>query len=134
VDERGSLQALFERYESLPSRDEEGLKRALVDRIVVAVAARLAEGGDDERYRTLRDATARLRLLSAGAASFDEAVLDVIDAAREALGDAAIAEVVPVRPAVPEEAPTDDDVTRASEASFPASDPPGFVAGQDRPG
>ena len=135
MNEPTSLEGLFERYESLPSQDAEDPKRATVELIVAAVAERLAGAGDDERYRTVRDATARLRLLSPGAAGFDEAVLEVIDATRDAFGDGALAEVVPVRPAPsPARTPTRDGVTEASEGSFPASDPPGFVAGNDGSG
>jgi hypothetical protein len=135
MNEPVTLEQLFERYERLPSRDEEPAKRELVDLIVVAIADRLVRAGDDARYRQLRDATARLRLLSPGADGFDDAVLEVIDAARDAFGDER--DVFVVRPPARTEGEggereeRDDDVTQASEESFPASDPPGFVADGD---
>ncbi len=130
-----TLDDLFERYEALPAQDAEREKRDLVDRIVVAVADRLADVRDDRRYTAVRDATARLRLLAPGADGFDDAVLDLIDAAREAFDpDDSADDRAGVRSPSRLEAlrePDDDDVTEASEESFPASDPPGFVADGD---
>jgi hypothetical protein len=130
VRDRGSavsLEDLFERYEELPSQDAERTKQQLVDDIVTGISSRPDEGGD--AYDTLRAAVARLRLLSPGAATFDETVLEVIDLAREALGER-VADVVPVRSMQPTDAARGGDaVTEASEGSFPASDPPGYVAG-----
>jgi hypothetical protein len=137
MDERASLEDLFERFESLPSRDEEQAKRELVDRMLAAVADRLAAtDADDERYRDVRDASARVRLLAPGADGFDEAVLRLIDAVREAFGGERLAEVLSTRaPERQEGAEVEgaevegDSVTGASQDSFPASDPPGYVAG-----
>ena len=130
-----SLEALFDEFESLPARDAEHAKRDVVDRILAAVAGRLADVGDDERFRSVRDASARVRMRSPGAAGFDDAVLALIDAAREAFDEGPLAEVVEVRRPRAGAAPADGDgVTEASEESFPASDPPGFVAGGDGSG
>jgi hypothetical protein len=133
VDEATTLAELFERYESLPSRDEVEAKRALVDRMLAAMAPRLASDEESARYRPIRDAGARVRLLTPGADDFDAAVLTLIDAAREAFGEDGLAEVAPA--AAPERGehprPDVDGVTEASEESFPASDPPGYVAGAD---
>jgi hypothetical protein len=131
VDET-TLEDLFDDFESLPAQDAVQTKREVVDRILAAIARRLAEAGDDERYRAVRDAAARVRLLAPGAEGFDDAVLELIDAARGAFDDERLADVVPVRPEQPAP-PSDgeDEVTEASEESFPASDPPGFVAGGD---
>lgn len=129
-----SLEDVFERYESLPSGDAEDAKRDVVDRILAGIAQRLARvDARDERYRAVRDRAARVRLLAPGAEGFDDAVLHLIDAARELLGDAPLADAEPVRAvAAAEDAePADRAVTEASEASFPASDPPGYVAGGD---
>jgi hypothetical protein len=135
VSEATSLEALFDEFESLPARDAEDAKRDVVDRILAAVAARLADAGDDGRFRAVRDASARARMRSPGAAGFDDGVLALIDAAREAFEDGPLAEVVEVRSPRPGGAPADGDgVTEASEESFPASDPPGFVAGGDGSG
>jgi hypothetical protein len=131
VDET-TLEELFDDFESLPAHDAVQTKREVVDRILGAIARRLAEAGDDERYRAVRDAAARVRLLAPGAEGFDDAVLELIDAARAAFDDERLADVVPVRPEQPVPPPdADDEVTEASEESFPASDPPGFVAGGD---
>jgi hypothetical protein len=131
MNEQASIEDLFERFESLPSRDEEQTKRELVDRMLAAVADRLAGAGADARYQHVRDATARVRLLSPGADGFDEAVLGLIDAVREAFAGDRLVDVVRARP--PERLEDveggGDRVTGASEDSFPASDPPGYVAG-----
>jgi hypothetical protein len=132
VDEHASLEDLFERFESLPSRDAEDAKREVVERVLAAIAGRLAEAGVAGRYRSVRAASARVRLLSPGAEGFDDAVLELIDAARESFDEEPLADVVPVRPAQPPPEPAGQDAaTEASEESFPASDPPGFVAGGD---
>jgi hypothetical protein len=132
VDEPASLDDLFQRFESLPSQDADGVKAGLVNDILAAVAERLAAAeADEERYRTVRDAAARVRLLSPGADGFDEAVLELIDAARERFDEQALAETraVPPRPGDGGGEPEGEVVTRASEESFPASDPPGYAAG-----
>jgi hypothetical protein len=132
VDERASLEDLFERFESLPSRDAEDAKREVVDRMLAGIAGRLVEAGVAGRYRNVRTASARVRLLAPGAEGFDEAVLELIDAARESFDEEPLADVVPVRAAQsPAEPAGEDAVTEASEESFPASDPPGFAAGGD---
>jgi hypothetical protein len=134
VDRRTSLDELFERFESLPSQDAEGAKAELVERMLATVAERLAGvEPDDERYRPVRAAAARVRLLGSGAAGFDEAVLELIDAARERLDEETLAEgVVVASPAAPGPVePAGEVVTEASEESFPASDAPGYAAGRD---
>jgi hypothetical protein len=98
VDEHASLEDLFERFESLPSRDAEDAKREVVERVLAAIAGRLAEAGVAGRYRSVRAASARVRLLSPGAEGFDDAVLELIDAARESFDEEPLADVVPVRP------------------------------------
>jgi hypothetical protein len=129
-----NLEELFERYESLPSQDAEDEKREVVDRILSVVAQNLAsfDPGDD-RYRGVRDAAARVRLLAPRAVGFDDAVLDLIDEARAALGRERLADAVAVRPPPGGEGaePAGEKVTEASEESFPASDPPGYAAGAD---
>jgi hypothetical protein len=131
VNGDASLAELFERYEALPSRDAEDAKRDLVDRILDGVAAQLAEAGEgDDRHRAVRDVAVRVRLLAPGADAFDDAVLGLIDAARAAFGDT-LTDVVPARSAAERgrSEPAGEVVTEASEESFPASDPPSYVAG-----
>jgi hypothetical protein len=131
VNEATSLEDLFERFESLPAQDAEDVKGQLVGRMLAAIADRLGAVGDGDRYRSVRAASARVRLLAPGADGFDDAVLQLIDATRDAFDEEPLAEVVPVRSPQPAESAEEDVVTEASEESFPASDPPGFAAGGD---
>jgi hypothetical protein len=131
-DEPITLQELFERYELLPARDVEETKRELVGRMLKAVADQLAQtDAGDDRYRAVRDASALVRLLAPGAERFDDAVLQLIDAAREAFGAEHLGGLV--RGRAPQSdvggGEADDPVMETSEDSFPASDPPGYVAG-----
>jgi hypothetical protein len=133
VSAPASLRDLFEGFESLPSRDAERAKSDVVDRILAAVAATLARTqAGDPRYRPVRDAAARVRLLAPGADGFDDAVLGLVDAARDAFDEEALAEPIAVG-ASPDDRPGTRDaiVTEASEESFPASDPPAFAADGD---
>jgi hypothetical protein len=138
IDEVTSLEELFERYESMPSLDAEEAKRELVDRMLAVMARRLAETddvADFDRYRPVRDATSRVRLLAPGADGFDDAVLGLIDAARDAFARHVLTEGVRASPPRRGSAngSAGDRVTQASEESFPASDPPGYAAGGGSP-